>query len=57
MENGVRQGCRAMSPTLFNLFLDDIDKGWGKRDAEGTVMERLKFYTLKYAEDSRHGGR
>ena len=49
-ENGVRQGC-PISPTLCNLFLDDIDKEWEKRDAGGTVVRRLKFYTLKYADD------
>ena len=46
----MRQGC-PISPTLFNIFLDDIDKEWEKRDAGGTVMGRLKFYTLKYADD------
>ena len=33
-ENGVWQGC-PISPTLFNLFLDDIDKEWEKKRCRG----------------------
>ena len=55
-ENGVRQRS-PIRPTLFNLFLDDIDQEWEKSDARGTIMARLKFYVLNYADYSRHGGK
>lgn len=49
-EKGVRQGC-ALSPTLFNLYIADIDKLVLKeRKIGGIKLGKDKIWTLAYAD-------
>ena len=47
---GVRQGC-PLSPTLFNVLLEDLDESWERRHVGGTVMGQMKIFSLKFVDD------
>lgn len=47
---GVRQGC-ALSSTLFDLFIDDIDDEWELRQQGGIGVGDIKIRALIYADD------
>lgn len=47
---GVRQGC-PMSPTLFNIYISDMEKEIKKEQAGGFVVGNEKFCTITYADD------
>lgn len=51
---GVRQGC-PMSPMLFNIFTEDMEKNWIKHNEGGTVVGGTKIYALKFADDVAMG--
>lgn len=40
-----------MSPTLFNIFLDDIDEEWKRRKEGGVTIGNRKIFGLKFADD------
>lgn len=47
---GVRQGC-PMSPTLFNIYVTDLEEEMRKGQLGGVVVGRRKIWTLMYADD------
>ena len=49
-KKGVRQGC-PLSPTLFAIYLADIDDYLEKRQDGGIVLGKRKIWTLSYADD------
>lgn len=49
-ENGVRQGC-PMSPTLFNVYIMDIEEEMKKEQNGGVVIGREKIWSLSYEDD------
>ncbi|KAI4487667.1 hypothetical protein M0802_011929 [Mischocyttarus mexicanus] len=49
-ERGVRQGC-SLSPTLFNVYLDDLEEQWVRKGLGGTVIGGKKIHCLKFADD------
>lgn len=46
----VRQGC-VMSPTLFNLYIADLDKEFEKRGIGGVELGMKRIWSLAYADD------
>ena len=48
---GVRQGC-PLSPTLFNVYLDEIMTKWQKQDITGIKLSKnQQLSTLLFADD------
>jgi len=48
---GLRQGC-PLSPTLFNIYLDDIITKWQKQDITGIKLSKnQQLSTLLFADD------
>ena len=47
---GVKQGC-VISPTLFNLYLNDLPDIFGDREADLPVINGKKVNCLMYADD------
>lgn len=47
---GVRQGC-PLSPTLFTLYVTDLEEEMEKTQVGGIVIGNRKFSTLAYADD------
>src|SRR5215469_7400621 len=51
IDKGVRQGC-PLSPTLFNIYLDDIITKWQKQDTSGIKLSKNHHLsTLLFADD------
>lgn len=46
----VRQSC-PLSSILFDIFIDDVDDVWTKREKGGAVVEKVKIRVLKFADD------
>lgn len=46
----VRQGC-VMSPTLFNLYIADLDRDLEKRGIGGVALGAKRIWSLAYADD------
>ena len=51
INKGVRQGC-PLSPTLFNIYLDEIITKWQKQDITGIrLLKNQQLSTLLFADD------
>ena len=40
-----------LSPTVFNIYLDDIESKWVQKGEGGSVIRGEKIYCLKFADD------
>ena len=49
-KRGVRQRCPLSAP-LFNIFIDDIEDEWEKKNEGGIVLGKKKIFVLKFAND------
>lgn len=47
---GVRQGC-ALSAVLFDLYVDDLEDMWERKNEGGVAIGAEKIYAIKYADD------
>ena len=51
INQGVRQGC-SLSPTLFNIYIDDVLKKWQSKEYPGVQLDRHTYLsTLLFADD------
>jgi transcription initiation factor TFIIIB Brf1 subunit/transcription initiation factor TFIIB len=51
INKGIRQGCQ-ISPTLFNIYLDEIITKWQKEDITGIKLSTNQHLsTLLFADD------
>lgn len=49
-KKGVRQEC-VLSPTLFNLYIADLDRWFEKRGIGGIRLGKDRIWSLAYADD------
>ena len=50
INKGVRQGC-PLSPTLFNIYLDEIITKWQKQDITGKLSKNQQLSMLLFSDD------
>lgn len=50
-ERRVRQGCPMSPPTLFNIYIMDLEEEMRKEQTGGVTIGREKFWTITYADD------
>jgi hypothetical protein len=51
INKGVRQGC-LLSPTLFNVYINEVIKGWNQIYTKGiNVQNTTKLNTVLFADD------
>lgn len=48
-ERGVQQGCQ-MSPTLFNIYVMNLEEEMRKEQTGGVRIGKEKFWSLTYAD-------
>ncbi|XP_020297358.1 uncharacterized protein LOC109861916 [Pseudomyrmex gracilis] len=50
VNKGVRQGC-VLSPTLFNLYIADLEEELRDRNIRGVTIGKHRIWSLAYADD------